>query len=358
MAQPTEDEIKLALYQFQLFSKLEGAVTSAMVHLGDALGLYRALAESGHPMTSGELATATGLHQRWVEEWSYNQVAAKLLEGDGEFVSLSKEARAVLADEQNPAFGMGQFHRLPQTLAAIDGLKQSFVTGLGFDYDSHGQQGAVGIERSFEPWNRANLLPVVLPALEGATSALSSGARVADVGCGSGGALLLMAAAYPNSEFTGYDISQFALDRARMRASESGLTNVSFHDPRESGLPEDQSLDLVTTFDCIHDMTHPQQVIDSIGRSLTPDGIWLLVDIKAHETFAENALRNPMASLMYGISVLSCMSSAMSAPDGAGLGTLGLPENKARQLASSAGLTRFKRLEIDHAVNAFYEIRP
>ena len=123
-------------------------------------------------------------------------------------------------------------------------------------------------------------------------------------------------------------------------------------------LPDDHSLDLVTTFDCIHDMTHPAEVIRAIRGALKPDGVWLLVDIKALDTFAENVTRNPMASLLYGVSVLSCMSSAMSAPDGAGLGTLGLPESVARRLAAEAGFTRFSRLSIDHATNAFYDIRP
>ena len=112
------------------------------------------------------------------------------------------------------------------------------------------------------------------------------------------------------------------------------------------------------TFDCIHDMAHPQDVIAAIRQSLRPDGTWLLVDIKALDTFEENARKNPMASLMYGISVLSCMSSALSEPGGAGLGTLGLSESTARSMAAAAGFTRFRRLDIDHSVNAFYEIRP
>jgi hypothetical protein len=105
-------------------------------------------------------------------------------------------------------------------------------------------------------------------------------------------------------------------------------------------------------------MTHPQEVMEAIRRSLEPDGIWLLVDIKALDTFGENMAKNPMASLMYGISVMSCMSSAMSAAGGAGLGTLGLPESKARSMATAAGFTRFRKLEIEHSLNAFYEVRP
>ena len=118
------------------------------------------------------------------------------------------------------------------------------------------------------------------------------------------------------------------------------------------------SVDFVSTFDCIHDMTHPAEMMHAIRTALKDDGVWLLVDIKAHDTFALNAKKNPMAPLMYGISVLSCMSSALSSPDGAGLGTLGLSATTAEKMASAAGFTRFRRLEVDHAVNAFYEIRP
>ncbi len=190
------------------------------------------------------------------------------------------------------------------------------------------------------------------------STSLNAGALVADVGCGAGSAVLLMASTFPDSTFTGYDISQFALERARTKLDASGLANAAFHDPRSQGLPEDQSLDLVCTFDCIHDMSHPQQVIEAIRASLKPDGTWLLVDIKALDTFEENARKNPMASLMYGISVLSCMSSALSEPGGLGLGTLGLSENRAREMAEAAGFTRFRKLDVDHSVNAFYEVRP
>jgi ubiquinone/menaquinone biosynthesis C-methylase UbiE len=167
-----------------------------------------------------------------------------------------------------------------------------------------------------------------------------------------------MAKTFPASTFIGYDISQHALTRANERLATSGLTNAQFADPRTTPLPTDHCLDFVTTFDCIHDMTHPADMMRAIRASLADDGVWLLVDIKAHDTFELNATKNPMASLMYGISVLSCMSSAMSAPDGAGLGTLGLSATTAEAMANEAGFTQFKKLNVDHAVNAFYEIRP
>jgi SAM-dependent methyltransferase len=359
----TVDPDALKLYSFVLFSKLEGALTSAMVHLGDRLGLYRTLAAFTAPATTAEIADALGLHERWVREWAHNQAAARLIaheEGaDGvDRFFLTPEQRAVLTDETHPAFGMGLFHRLPQTIGAVEHMPESFRTGLGHNYDSHGPDGAVGIERGFEPWNSNNLLTTVLPSIDGLVDRLERGATVADIGCGTGGAVLLMAKAFPASTFIGYDISQHALTRAHERLAASGLRNASFADPRTAPLPADHSLDFVTTFDCIHDMTHPAEMMRAIRASLADDGTWLLVDIKAHDTFALNAAKNPMASLMYGISVLSCMSSAMSSPDGAGLGTLGLSATTAENMARDAGFTRFTRLDVDHAVNAFYEIRP
>lgn len=356
------DPDKVRMFSFLVFSKLEGAVTAGMIHLGDRLGLYTELARVGNFLTSDELAARLGLHPRWVQEWIHNQAAARIVEvshdTDADRYALGPEARVVLADENHPAFGMGMFHRLPQTMNSLQVLPDSFRTGLGHDYDSHGPDGAVGIERSFEPWSRSHLLPTVLPAMDGLSERLTSGARVADIGCGAGGAAIRMASAFPNSHVIGYDISRFALERAADRKFRESVSNVEFRDPRRDPLPEDGSLDFVTAFDCIHDMTHPQEVMGSIRRSLKDDGIWLLVDIKALDTFEETMRKNPMASLMYGISVMSCMSSAMSVPGGAGLGTLGLPESKAREMAVEAGFTRFRRLDIEHSLNAFYEIRP
>lgn len=357
------DPMAVKLFSFLVFTKLEGAVTSGMIHLGDRLGLYRTLAASAEPMSIHALASALELHPRWVEEWVHNQAAAKIVQhrraDDGtELVSLSPEGRIVLAEEENPAFGMGMFHRLPQTMESLRHLPESFRTGIGRDYDSHGPEGAVGIERSFEPWSNAHLLPTVLPALDGIVERLQAGASVADIGCGAGGAAVLMGRRFPASRVVGYDISRYALERAGHKKAEAGVENVTFVDPRRDPLPDDGSLDLVTAFDCIHDMTHPAEMMSAIRRSLKPDGVWLLVDIKALDTYEDNATQNPMASLMYGISVMSCMSSAMSVEGGAGLGTLGLPESKARAMASDAGFSRFRRLDIDHSVNAFYEVRP
>lgn len=353
------DPIEVGLFALRVFSKLEGAVTAAMIHLGDRLGLYGALAEADGPLTTAEVAARLGLHERWVREWAYNQGAAEIIRiDDDERLSLSPEAVALLATPDHPAFGMGHFHHLPQTMAALERLPEAFHTGLGLTFDDHGPECAEGIARGFEPWLLAELVPTVVPLLAGVERALRSGTLAIDVGCGAGGAALLLAETFPNSRVQGYDISQFALDQARARQADRGITNASFLDPHQSPLPADGSAGLVTTFDCLHDMTDPAGTVAAIRAALSDDGTWLLVDIKAHDTYADNVERNPMASLMYGISVLSCMSSALSEPGGAGLGTLGLSAARAEAMAREAGFTRFRTLEVDHPVNAFYEIRP
>jgi 2-polyprenyl-3-methyl-5-hydroxy-6-metoxy-1,4-benzoquinol methylase len=356
------DPDSLKRYSLLLFGQLEGAVTSAMVHLGDRLGLYRALAAAGEPITTTELAARTGLVERWVREWAYNQAAAGLVEvvdheGEERF-GLSPEAEVVLVDEGSPAFGLGWFHDLPGMVARVDRLDEAFRSGVGFDYDAHGAESVVGIERSFEPWYRHYLLPLVVPALDGMNARLAAGGRYADVGCGAGLAACLVAAAFPAAEVHGYDISRLALGRAEQRRAEQDLANVHFHDARDEPLPGDHRFDLVTTFDCLHDMTRPEEMVHLIRAAVGDDGTWLLVDMKARDTFSENMAKNPMAALMYGTSVLSCLASSLSEPGGTGLGTLGLPESRARAMAQAAGFTRFRRLDIDHPVNAFYEIRP
>ena len=357
------DPDALKMFSFGIFSKLEGAVTAGMIHLGDRLGLYEVMAASVDGDTSESLAAKAGLHERWVREWLHNQVAARIvtcadLSATPPVFHLSPEGVAVLATPNHPAYGMGMFHRLPQTMGALNAMPEAFRTGVGHDYDSHGPEGAVGIERSFEPWNQNFLIPMVIPALEGIQQKLTVGARVADIGCGSGGAALLMGSTFPKSIIEGFDISKFALERAEERKVDAKISNVSFFDPRDKPIADDNSYDLICTFDCIHDMTHPTEMMKTIRKALKDDGTWLLVDIKAHDSLELNVSKNPMASLLYGISVLSCMSSAMSEDGGEGLGTLGLSAVKAEAMARDAGFTQFKKLDVDHSVNAFYEVRP
>jgi 2-polyprenyl-3-methyl-5-hydroxy-6-metoxy-1,4-benzoquinol methylase len=359
VAQPiVVDREKVELLAERVLGNLAGALTSGMIFLGDRLGLYRALAGAG-PTTSEELAGRTGLHERWVREWLRGQATSGILDyaGDGRF-ALSPEGAMVLADERSPAFLAGGFCALPQQMAVLDRLPEAFRTGIGLPYDAFGPEGAVGVERLLAPWFRSQLIPVALSALDGVLPKLEAGAMVADVGCGGGVGLLTLGAAYPRSSFHGYEISQHALARAAENLRASGLSNVTFHDASSDGLPDDARFDLVTTFDCLHDMTHPEMVIRSIRPALQPDGTWLIADINCKATFEENLADNPLAPLMYGFSLLCCMSSALSVPGGAGLGTLGFTEPVARQMVADAGFSRFKRHDFENPFNAYYEIRP
>ncbi|HEY8495199.1 MAG TPA: class I SAM-dependent methyltransferase [Myxococcota bacterium] len=348
----------LKTFARRLFDHLEGALTSAMVYLGDRLGLYRALRGAG-PLDAAALAARTGLHERWVREWLQQQGAAGLLEyrGEGRF-ELAPEGAAVLADEAHPACGIGFFAQLPALMAVAERLPEAFRTGVGLPYDALGPEGAVGIERGFAPWFRALLVPLALPRVPGAVPLLERGVRAADVGCGAGVAMLELAKAFPRSEFHGYEISRHALERAEENRRAAGVDNAHFHDARVEPFPEDGSFAFVTTFDCLHDMTDPAGMVRRIRRALSDEGVWLVADIKAHASYEANVERNPMAAMMYGTSVLTCLSSALSEPGGAGLGTLGLHPELLERMARDAGFTRFEPLDLGHPVNAFYVIRP
>jgi len=341
-----------------VFGAYSGAVTSAMIYLGDRLGLYTAMA--GQPaVSSEELAAKTGLSERWLREWLHQQGAAGTLvhEGDGRF-ALSAEGVALLADERHPAFGAGFFSHFPQTMAIAEKLPQAFETGLGLPYDAFGAEGAVGIERGFAPWFRSMLVPVALPRVAGLVEQLEAGIEVADVGCGTGVAMIEMGRAFPESSFHGYELSQHAIERGQANASEAGVANVHFHHVDEEPLPGDARFAFVTTFDCLHDMTDPASTVAAIHRAIAPEGRWLVADIKCRPSYDENVAENPMAAMMYGTSVMTCMSSALSRPGGAGLGTLGLHAGLLEEMARDAGFGEFEELDFGHPVNAFYLVRP
>jgi 2-polyprenyl-3-methyl-5-hydroxy-6-metoxy-1,4-benzoquinol methylase len=341
-----------------VFGVLGGALVSAMIHLGDRMGLYQSLNGAG-PVTSEELARKTGLHERWLREWLYGQAAANLIDyrGEGQF-ELSAESALVLANENSPFFLAGGFCGLPQQMAVLNLLPESFKSGKGLTYDQLGPEVNRGVERLLAPWFRTQLVPNALPKLDGVVGKLQAGARVADIGCGSGIALIEMAKAYPRSDFHGYDIAQIALARARENATQAEAKNIVFHDASIDPLPGDANHDFITTFDCLHDMTRPDLVMQAIRKAIKPDGTWLIADVHGQPTFEQNLKDNPLAPVMYGFSVLCCMSSALSEPDGLGLGTLGFPEPVARKMTAEAGFTRFTTRDFENPINAYYEVRP
>jgi 2-polyprenyl-3-methyl-5-hydroxy-6-metoxy-1,4-benzoquinol methylase len=204
---------------------------------------------------------------------------------------------------------------------------------------------------------RANLVPVILPGLDGVVSKLTAGARVADVGCGSGKALMEMAKAYPRSDFHGYDSSELAIGFAEAHLGQSGLRNVTFHRAAANSLPRDASFDFILTWDCLHDMTDPAEAMRLIRAAIKPDGTWLIVDINGMPSPEENYI-HPLGALLYSFSVLDCLACSTCEEGGAGLGTLGLPEPVVRKMTAEAGFTRFTVRDFGNPLNSFYEIRP
>lgn len=342
----------------QVWSYKQGEVVSLMIHLGDRLGLYRAMDGAGR-MRAADLAARTGLHERWLLEWLRSQGAAGLLEtDDGEVFELTPEAAAVLADEHGSLFfAAGAFRGGVAPPDVVDRLADAFRTGVGLTYDDLGPSAAHGVERMLAPWSRLALVPRVLPALDGLVPRLEAGARVADVGCGSGVALLAMAEAFPESRFEGYDPSQHAIQRARLNAADGGLSNVELHLAEARDLPAEPTFDFVLTLDCLHDMPRPVEAIQAIRRAIRDDGIWLIKEIRSGATWQANQ-RNPVLAMLYGTSVATCMSSALSEPGGAGLGTVGLPRQLAERWCREAGFGSFQVHDFDDPANLYYEVRP
>jgi 2-polyprenyl-3-methyl-5-hydroxy-6-metoxy-1,4-benzoquinol methylase len=355
MPPPNPDEV--ARFQLEVWKYKEGEVVSLMIHLGDRLGLYRAMAGAG-AMTADELAATTDLQPRWLLEWLRGQAAAGLLESpDGVHFELTATAEPVLADEQGSlAFAAGAFVE-PTHPDVVAGLADAFRTGIGLTYDQLGPSAAHQTERSLGPWARLALVPRIIPALEGVEAKLKAGAKVVDVGCGAGVALLAMAEAFPRSTFHGYDLSELALQRAALKVQERGVENVALHHARAEELPAGAGYDFALAFDCLHDMTRPDLAMSAVYDALASNGTWLIKDIRSSVEFNENR-KNPLLALQYGFSVASCMSSALSEPGGAGLGTLGLPPELAEAMCKAAGFRSFSIHDFDDPANLYYEVRP
>lgn len=350
------DADRLARFALSVWQYKQGEVVSLMVHLGDRLGLYRAMAGAG-PLSAADLADRTALNERWLQEWLRCQAAAGLIDSsDGETFALSPEAACVLADEQGSVwFAAGAFHGSVAAPETVDRLAEAFRTGVGLTYDELGPSAAHSVERMLGPWVRLALVPTILPALDGVVPRLEAGAHVVDVGCGAGVALAEMARRFPASTFDGYDPSEHAI--ARARTNTTGLPNVHLSVAPAADLPREPTYDLVLTLDCLHDMPDPQGAIRAIRAAIRDDGVWLIKDIKAKGDWQSN-LRNPLLAMMYGTSVATCMSSGLSAPGGAGLGTLGLTTELAERFVHAEGFTDFTVHDFDDPANLYYEVRP
>lgn len=352
------------LEELQAFSGLvwgykQGQMVAFMIELGDRLGYYRALDGAG-ALSAAELAERTGTHPRWALEWLFSQAAAKLVayrdDGGTDRFELSPVGSFVLAREGEVTFAASAM-QLPRPADFTDRLLGAFRTGIGLSYDDLGVECTHHVERMLGPWAKALVVPVVLPTLDGVQAKLEAGARVADIGCGAGLVLELLASAFPNSTFHGYDLSEHATEAARARCAAAGLGNVEVFRARGEDIPADAAYDLVITFDCIHDMVRPDLTIAAVRRALAADGTWLCKDIRSSASFADN-LRNPMLATMYASSIVTCMSSAMSEPGGLGLGTLGFNPVVAEHMAREAGFTRFVTHDFPDPANLYYEVRP
>jgi SAM-dependent methyltransferase len=351
------DPDAVAEFAFRVWGYKQGEMVSLLIHLGDRLGLYGVLDGAG-TVSAEDLASRTGLHPRWLREWLRGNAAASLLASDdGEHFELTPVGAMVLTREKDSLqFAAGAFGP-PLDPGLVDELADAFRTGTGLPYDRLGPSGVHVTERMLGPWARLSLVPEIVPALEGVHERLEEGALVADVGCGAGVALTALAQAYPRSAFHGYELSRMAVERAHERLHEAGLGNVEIFQRRAEELPADGDYSLVLTFDCLHDMTRPDAAAAAIRRAIADDGTWLVKEIRCADTWAGNR-RNPMLAMFLGFSISSCMSSALSEPGGAGLGTIGLPPSAVEQLAHDAGFTRFRMHDFEDPANLYYEVRP
>lgn len=353
----TELDLELLGQTIQgLYRHKQGEIMSAVVHLGVRLELFTALAERDGA-TSAELADATGLHERWVREWLHAVAAADLAEHDAGRFNLTPEAKATLCDPDHPAAVAGVFGP-PITHHEIDRTEEAFRTGIGMTWDEHGPdtchfQAAMGAAGQ-KTW----LVPVILDSIDGMTDRLTAGATVVDIGCGAGVAATVLAEAYPATTVIGIDPSTHAIEAAAARAAEAGLENLTFRTGSFDDLADLDDVDLLLTLDVLHDLPRPGAAVRAARSCLADDGVWFVADIKTRGGLEENRAI-PVLPLMYGMSILYCMSSAMSEPNGAGLGTLGLTEDVFAELAHAGGFggPDPREFEVD-PLNRYYELRP
>ena len=339
----------------KMVGDLGAAMSAALVIIGDKLGLYAALAQGG-PATSAELAARAGAAERYVREWLAAQAAAGYVSYDkaaGRYF-LGVEQAMVFADEGGPAFMAGAFDVLSAMFKDEPKITEAFRTGRGVGWHEHDACLFRGTERFFRPGYNANLVSSWIPALEDAQARLEAGAKVADVGCGHGASTVLMAKAYPNSRFFGFDYHQPSIERARAAAEEGGVgERAKFAVASAKDIPG-EGYDLVCIFDALHDMGDPVGAATKIRSLLKPDGTWLLVEPFAHDELTDNL--NPIGRMFYSASTMLCTPASLSQEVGLALGAQA-GEKRLRQVVRDAGFTRFRRAA-ETPFNLVFEVRP
>jgi 2-polyprenyl-3-methyl-5-hydroxy-6-metoxy-1,4-benzoquinol methylase len=356
MANATVDTEAVHAFAGKVLGDTSGMTTTILAALGDRLGLFKSLAAHGS-VTTGEFSKVAGINERYAREWLGAMTAAGYVEyapTTGRFFLPAAHVPA-LAQEGGPAYFGGVHQMLLGTLGVLDQLTRAFREGGGVAQPAYAEDWWTGMERFTAGWFENLLLQEWIPAMPRVKDALERGAEVADVGCNRGRALMKLAQAFPRSRFVGYDIFEPAIGLATERARLAGVADRVRFERRDvsKGLP--QQFDVVTTFDVIHDAVDPVGLLRTIRRALKPDGTYVCLDVNCSHRLEENM--GPLGAMFHGFSVLYCMTTSL-AHGGAGLGTVGLPESKLRELATDAGFASVRRVPLENPFNNLYEVTP
>jgi 2-polyprenyl-3-methyl-5-hydroxy-6-metoxy-1,4-benzoquinol methylase len=348
------DGDKLMQFVFRAVDEVGATLNTALVVMGDKLGLYRALADGG-AQSPAELATRTGTAERYVREWLNAQAAGGFVSYDPDSgrYTLPPEQTIALTDADSPAYLPGLFQTALGSVLDSPRITDAVRSGAGFGWHEHVHDVHDGCERFFRPGYNAHLLPEWLPALDGVVAKLERGALVADVGCGHGASTILMAQAYPNSTFVGSDYHAGSIETARTRAQEAGVADRVSFEIAPAAAFSGQGYDLVTMFDCLHDMGDPAGAARHVRSTLKPDGTWMIVEPNAGDRVEDNL--NPVGRAFYGFSTLLCTPASLSQEVGLALGAQA-GEARIRDVVTAGGLTRFRRCA-ETPFNLVYEAR-
>lgn len=318
------------------------AASAALVVLGDNLGLFAAVANAG-PASSDTIAEKSGIDERYVREWLSCMAASGYVEYDAanETFSMLPEQAAVFADPDSPATLTGGYHSIASLFVDEPLVRKAFKKGKGVAWGDHSSCLFCGVERFFRPGYEANLVNEWIPSLsDGVREKLSRGAKVADVGCGHGCSTAIMARAFPNSEFVGYDVHAPSLVAAREIAAKEGLSNITFEQASAKDYPG-SGYDLVAFFDCLHDMGDPEGAAAHVRGTLKDDGTWMMVEPMAGDSLAENL--NPVSRLYYAFSTMICIPASKDQEVGLGLGAQAGEKRIREVVTSGGGFSTFRR---------------